>query len=58
MVSAESDAAITTQFPELKVVDKRPSWMTDETYQQIKADILDLSAPSGLLADILSARMT
>ena len=53
-VRAESEAEILAAFPELQVVDERPHWMDDKRAATL--DRLDLDAPTGLLAILLSGR--
>lgn len=56
VVLAKSSSAITEKFPELRVVEQRPSWMSDEKFQRLKAEALDLASPAGLLEDIMRMR--
>lgn len=58
-VLAESPEEIEREFPELKTVTPRPSWMTDEEEDRIAIEATyDLHADRtfGLLAEILDGR--
>jgi len=54
IMRARSKDEVLRQYPKLKVVDDRPSWMTDADYKDIEAvssfDIDD--PPSGWLATL------
>lgn len=56
IVAADDREAISARFPEVQVVDERPAWMTDEEFDRLRANVVDIDVPSGLLADILKAR--
>ena len=56
LVLAESANEIRVRFPEIKVVNERPGWMTDDYYRRLEGRIYDIYEPSGLLADILNDR--
>jgi hypothetical protein len=56
LVRAESVDEIRVRFPELKVTDERPGWMTDDYYRRLEDRICDIDQPIGLLADILNDR--
>ena len=61
-VSAESREQIETLFPELTIVDKKPSWLAESAEERIRSnpyfrlDVYD--AGVGFLADILRSRTT
>jgi len=49
VVRAESEIQIRKLYPELKVIEHRPSWMDDTEYQSLRADELIIdSVPRGL----------
>ncbi|MFI4999207.1 MAG: hypothetical protein ACHQK9_04950 [Reyranellales bacterium] len=55
IMHASSKEEIKRKYPKLKIVDGRPSWMSDADYKQIEArsnfDIDDV--PSGWLIDMI-----
>ena len=53
-VRAPSAESIETEYPELKIISERPSWLTPD--HDATLDRLEITAPSGLLADILNHR--
>lgn len=57
-IHAVSASQIVERFPELKVIDEIPTWMTKDLQSKIEqSDTYDLDAPpSGLLANILDDR--
>lgn len=55
-VKASSEAEILRRFPELKVVENRPAWMTEAYFARIRARTLNLDRPSGLLSDLVAQR--
>ncbi len=57
-VLAESPAEIERRYPELKVVQEIPEWMTGELRARLETtETYDLKAPpSGLLADLIRER--
>ena len=56
VVEADSELAITSSFPELKVFADRPSWMSDAHVARLQEQAIDLDHTTGLLADILKSR--
>jgi hypothetical protein len=58
VINARSPEEITRKYPELQVVDVRPSWMTQEAYDDLESrmtfDIDD--EPSGWLGVLVSGR--
>lgn len=56
VVRAESPADAHGRFPELTVVGHRPGCMSDRDLEQLRASVLDVRQPTGLLADILRDR--
>lgn len=55
-VNASSRAAIERRYPELKVVDLPPDWLSESDLARLRARTLDLDRPSGLLTDLVSQR--
>ncbi len=56
-VEAASEHDILRRFPELQVVGKRPSWMSETEMARIRERrTLDLDRPSGLLQDLIAQR--
>lgn len=57
-IVAESPDEIEHRYPELKVVQEIPGWMTDDLRARLEAtETYDLEAPpSGLLADLIRER--
>jgi hypothetical protein len=45
IVRARSPEEITKKFPDLKVVNSRPSWMTDEYYKKVLDRFQDIDEP-------------
>lgn len=58
LVLARSAREIQSLYPELGIAYERPSWMTDEVYEQIRhQELHDIDdPPSGILAVLLSDR--
>ena len=56
VVRAKSPADVHAQFPELTVVGHRPDWMSDRGLEQLRAAVLDVQQPTGLLSDIMRDR--
>jgi hypothetical protein len=56
VIRAESPAEVRARFPELTLVADRPGWMSDSDFEQLRATVLDVRQPTGLLADILRDR--
>ena len=47
-IKADSDRAVETRYPVLKVVTERPSWMSDLEYNAIQLIDIDDEPPSWL----------
>ncbi len=56
--TARTAEEIVAAYPELKVIDRRPSWMTDDHYRMIASNLtLDIDeAPTGWLATLVAGR--
>jgi hypothetical protein len=53
LIDAESAQQIESTYPDVKVVDTRPSWLTDEIFARIKAHShFDIDAPAGYLLSL------
>ena len=54
VINARSKDEITKKFPDLKVVDNRPIWMTEELYKRAEINrFLDIDdKPVGWFADL------
>ncbi len=56
-VNAASPEEIEQRFPELRVIDEPPAWMTEEYRARLEQTTCDINeAEVGLLADILAQR--
>jgi hypothetical protein len=53
---ARSASEIERKFPELKVVKRRPGWMSKGYGEQLEKDVFDIDSPRGFLASILAQR--
>jgi hypothetical protein len=55
---ARSAEEITSAYPELRVIDHRPGWMTDGEYQRIASHMsFDIDeGPTGWLASLIASR--
>jgi len=57
ILMAPSADAITEKYPELGVAAKRPPWMGDDRYEQLRSDPLWLDdPPSGILKAVIADR--
>jgi len=58
LIDAESASQIRDAYPELEVVEARPSFISDETVARLERDVhYDLaSEPEGFLADLIERR--
>lgn len=56
-ITAESAKQINDQFPDFKVFDSPPSWMTEHELAGIAAGMtFDLDQPTGWLASVIEVR--
>jgi hypothetical protein len=55
-VLAESPEAISRAYPELTVVEQRPTWMNEEAVRSLKVDDIDAPDPEGLLLHVVAER--
>ena len=52
-IKARFEAEIRKRFPELRVVDPRPAWMTPDVVARIKAKMtFDIDRPDGWLSEL------
>jgi hypothetical protein len=59
VVDARSEGELHAKFPELAIVDERPSWMTQERYDEIlrrEHHDIDEDDPRGLLRAVVADR--
>jgi hypothetical protein len=55
IIAACSEEEITSKFPMLKVMTRRPDWMTQEEYDEIASEgTYDIDQPTGWLKTLMA----